>query len=154
MLAGAMVQMVAADHDRVSLIWLTATVAVLAGAIGSIAMVGAHDADVLWEAGKSAAIAQGDAERAGRRADALASDDQRSRDLLHRLQVATADAMRDPFLADRLTRGPRDEQDLLSLLKQIDLHLGNLPAASPATGKDAATRASGHWNRKPNHRNP
>lgn len=131
LLAGVMVQLVVADHARVSLVWVAAIAVVLAGAIGSVVMVGARDADVLWEAGKTAAIARGDAERAERRAEAFRSDDLRSRDLLHRLQVATVDAMSDPFLAERLSRGPRDEQGLLSLLDQIDSHLGNVRGGSP-----------------------
>ena len=129
LLAGAMAEMVVADHSLFTLAWVAVLAAVLAGAIGCLAMVAVRDADVLWDVRKDAAIARGDAELAQRRADSCRADDLRSRELLQRLQVATTDAMRDPFLADRLARGPRDEQDLLSLLDQVDRHLGNTPGA-------------------------
>jgi hypothetical protein len=142
LLAGVMLEMVLADHSRLTLVWFAALAAVLAGAIGCVAMTAVRDADLLWDVRKDAAIARGDAELAERRADSCRADDLRSRELLQRLQVATTDAMRDPFLADRLARGPRDEQDLLSLLDQVDRHLGQLPATP------------GSWARKPNARNP
>ncbi len=129
LLAGVMVEMVASDHSRFTLAWLAALAGVLAGVVGCIAMTAVRDADLLWDVRKDAAIARGDAEVAQRRADSCRADDLRSRELLQRLQVATIDAMRDPFLADRLSRGPRDEQDLLSLLDQVDRHLGQLPPA-------------------------
>ena len=147
LLAGVMVEMVLAEHSRVTLGWLAALAAVLAGAVGCVAMTAVRDADLLWDVRKDAAIARGDAELAERRADSCRADDVRSRELLQRLQVATTDAMRDPFLADRLSRGPRDEQDLLSLLDQVDRHLGQLPAAP-------RTSPTGSWVRKPNARNP
>jgi hypothetical protein len=141
LLAGVMVEMVVSDHSRLTLVWAAALAAVLGGAVGCLAMVAVRDADLLWDVRKDAAIARGDAELAQRRADTCRADDLRSRELLHRLQVATTDAMRDPFLADRLSRGPRDERDLLSLLDEIDRHLGQLPGASP------------NGDRKPNARN-
>ncbi len=127
LVAGVMLEMVLADHSRFTLAWLAALVAILAGAVVSLAMIAVRDADVLWDVRKDAAIARGDADLAQCRADSCRADDLRSRELLQRLQVATTDAMRDPFLADRLARGPRDEQDLLSLLEQVDRHLGHVP---------------------------
>jgi hypothetical protein len=123
LLAGVMLEMVVEDHSRVSLVWGTAVAALLAGAVSSLVIVGIRDADLLWDTRKDAAIARGDAVVAERLADASRAADLRSRELLQRLQVATVDAMRDPFLADRLARGPRREQDLLSLLDQVDNHL-------------------------------
>ena len=111
LLAGVMAGMVIADHSRFTLAWVAVLAAVLAGAIGCLAMVAVRDADVLWDVRKDAAIARGDADLAQRHADACRADDLRARELLQRLQVATTDAMRDPFLADRLARGPRDEQE-------------------------------------------
>ncbi len=113
-------------------------------------MIAVRDADLLWDVRKDAAIARGDSELAQRRADTCRANDLRSRELLQRLQVATTDAMRDPFLADRLSRGPRDEQDLLTLLDQVDRHLGRLPGG-PRTAA-SSTRRSG--DRKRNTRNP
>ena len=84
-------------------------------AVGSIVVISVRDADLLEERGRPAAIAAGDA-IAARRADESRSNDARSRELLQRLQAATTDAMHDPFLADRLARGPRDEHNLLVLL--------------------------------------
>jgi hypothetical protein len=123
LLAGVMLEMVVEDHSRFSLVWVTAVAALLAGAVSSLVIIGVRDADLLWDTRKDAAIARGDAEVAERRADMSLAADLRSRELLQRLQVATVDAMRDPFLADRLARGPRHEQDLLSLLDQVDRHL-------------------------------
>ena len=62
--------------------------------------------------------------------------------------------MRDPFLADRLARGPRDERSLLVLLDQIDEHLATPPDGVAPAERGATARASGHRNRKPNARNP
>lgn len=151
LLAGMMLEMVLEDHSRASLVWITGVAVVLAGAVGSIVLIGVRDADVLWETRKSAAIAAGDAELAARRADECRTNDARSRELLQRLQAATTDAMRDPFLADRLARGPRDERSLLVLLDQIDEHLATPPdGIAPAS----SGRASAHRNRKPSARNP
>ena len=127
LLAGVMVEMVVEDHSRASLVWMTGLATVLAGAVGSIVVISVRDADLLWETRKAAAIAAGDAEIAVRRADECRSDDAHSRELLQRLQAATFDALRDPFLADRLARGPRDENGLLVLLDQIDEHLATRP---------------------------
>lgn len=147
LLAGVIVEMVLSDHSRFTLVWLAALAVVLAGAVECVAMTAIRDADLLWDARKDAAIARGDADLAQRRADSCRADDLHSRELLRRLQVATTDALRDPFLADRLSRGRRDEQDLLSLLDQVDRHLGQLPLVprKPATG---------NVDRKPNARNP
>ena len=154
LLAGVMLEMVLEDHSRASLVWMTGVAVVLAGAVGSIVLIGVRDADVLWETRKSAAIAAGDAELAARRAEESRTNDARSRELLQRLQTATIDAMRDPFLADRLARGPRDERSLLVLLDQIDEHLATPPdGVAPAT-RGATARSSGHRNRKPSARNP
>jgi hypothetical protein len=149
-----MVEMVIEDHARADLVWITAVAAVLAGAVGSIVMIGLRDADVLWETRKSAAIAEGDAEIAERRADICTSNDLRSRELLQRLQVATVDAMRDPFLADRLARAPRDEQSLLVLLDQIDEHLRSAPDDVARVSRGTSHRAGADCERKPNARNP
>ena len=139
-----MLEMVLEDHSRASLVWMTGVAVVLAGAVGSIVLIGVRDADVLWETRKSAAIAAGDAELAARRADECRTNDARSRELLQRLQAATTDAMRDPFLADRLARGPRDERSLLVLLDQIDEHLAtragrDRPVPRGATAGPAGT---------------
>jgi hypothetical protein len=154
LLAGVMLEMVLDDHSRASLVWMTALAAVLAGAVGSVVMIGVRDAAVLWETRKSAAIAEGDAEIAERRADLCTSNDLRSRELLERLQVATVDALRDPFLADRLARGPRDERRLLVLLDQIDQHLRSAPGDAAGRPQGTAPRAGAHRKRKPNPRNP
>jgi len=53
----------------------------------------------------------------------------RSRALLRELGVATLDVLRDPFLADRLTRDPGRERTLLALLDDIDRHLEPRAAA-------------------------
>ncbi len=154
LLAGVMAGMVLADHSRVTLAWVAVLAAVLAGAIGCLAMVAVRDADVLWESRKDAAIARGDAELAQRRADACRADDLRSRELLQRLQVATTDAMRDPFLADRLARGPRDEQDLLVAARpgrppprqppgRVPLHGTGSVAASGTEGLRAGVATTG-----------
>jgi hypothetical protein len=153
LLAGIMVEMVLEDHSRASLVWMTGVATVLAGAVGSIVVIGVRDADVLWETRKAAAIAAGDAEIAARRADACRSNDARSRELLQRLQAVTVDALRDPFLADRLARCPHDERSLLVLLDQIDEHLATPPGEIAPSRGGASVRASAHWDRKPNARN-
>ncbi len=140
LLAGVMLEIALEDHSRAGLVWMTGIAAVLTGAIGIIVLVGVRDADLLWETRKSAAIATGDAAAAVRRAEASRSNDQRSRELLQRLQVATVDAMRDPFLADRLARGPRDGQSLLVLLDQIDDHLASAPGESPGSDRSSNSR--------------
>ena len=105
LLAGVMLEMVVEDHSRASLVWMTGVVVVLAGAVGSIVLIGVRDADVLWETRKSAAIAAGDAEVAARRADECRTNDARSRELLQRLQAATIDAHARPV--PRRPAGPR-----------------------------------------------
>jgi hypothetical protein len=83
----------------------------------------------VWEVRRQAAVARADAAAAERHADVCARRELRSRALLRELEVATLDVLRDPFLADRLTRDPGRERTLLALLDDIDRHLEPRAAA-------------------------
>jgi hypothetical protein len=108
---------------------LAAVGLLLAAAVAtSVAMV-LRDAALRWDLRREVAVARADAVAAERHADRCDAAELRSRQLLEALQMATADALRDPFLADRLTRDPRRERTLLALLDEIDEHLGHRPAA-------------------------
>jgi len=102
---------------------------VLAAAVATAVTIAVRDAAELWEARRELAVAQADAAAAERQADLCSAAELRSRRLLQELQVATRDAFRDPFLADRLARDPRRERTVTALLDDIDRHLGRRPAA-------------------------
>lgn len=127
LLAGALLELGREDHDRATLVWLLVVAAAIAGAVACATAVARRDAERIWDLRRETALAQAAADAADRGADACCADDVRSRELLQRLQAATTEALHDPFLADRLTRTPRDEQDLLALLREIDRHLARRP---------------------------
>ena len=108
---------------------LAAVGLLLAAAVATIVAMVLRDAAVRWDLRRELAVAQADARAAERQADLCGAADLRSRQLLEQLQLATLDALHDPFLADRLTRDPRRERTLLTLLDEIDAHLGHRPAA-------------------------
>ena len=108
---------------------LAAVGLLLAAAVAMTVVMVLHDAALRWDLRRDVAVARADAVAAERRADACSAAGLRSRQLLEELQLATLDALRDPFLADRLTRDRRRERNLLTLLDEIDRHLEHRPAA-------------------------
>ena len=127
--AGVLADMRLADPTRADLLDIAAVCVVLAAAIATAVTIAVRDAAELWEAQRELAVAQADAAAAERQADLCSAAELRSRRLLQELQVATRDAFRDPFLADRLARDPRRERTVTALLDDIDRHLGRRPAA-------------------------
>src|SRR6185436_3906340 len=88
---------------------LAAVGLLLAAAVATTMAMVLRDAALRWDLRREVAVARADARAAERHADRYGAAELRSRQLLEELQAATADALRDPFLADRLTRDPRRE---------------------------------------------
>jgi hypothetical protein len=117
------------DPEHADPAGLAAVGLLLAAAVAMTVVMVLRDAALRWDLRREVAVARADAVAAERQADACSAADLRSRQLLEQLQLATLDALRDPFLADRLTRDPKRERTLLVLLDEIDEHLGHRPAA-------------------------
>jgi hypothetical protein len=128
--AGVLAHMRIADAARADLLDIAMVGVVLAAAIATAVSTAVRDAAELWETRRELAVARADAAAADRQADLCSAAELRSRRLLQELQVATLDAFRDPFLADRLARDPRRERTLTALLDDIDRHLERRPAAA------------------------